>query len=866
MTLVSDPPVVAPEPEAPAPPTRGPRQAMSWMRSWRVPVRLAQRDLRRRPGRTVLVALLVAVPVTALALLDVSYRTTQAAQGAWIPEVFGTADAIATLPVEPDAAHCPDCLARADVETALPDGTRQLWSTQAGIPLRTPEQRKGLGVRVANTDVADPLYTGSYSLVSGRWPTADNQVALQPDLAKFLGVTVGDEFSLVHQSRRFEVVGLIDRGGWQSAQMIAPGFDFSVVRPRNLSDVGAFDLPSSFDVHTTDMNLGLNGEVQIRPGSNGAATYTDSEQAAVDQSLILGWLGGVLAMSVLGVVIAAAFAISGRRQLVAIGQLSASGASRQTLARTFGLYGAFTAAVGVAVGLLAALVIYLRWPINSQGHAVVNWLDIAVIAVTAIAVATFAALAPTRSLTRVSVLSALAGRRPVGAVPGWLTRAGVALFAGGLLVTFVATRSGADGGGEEAGMLVALGMIAAVLGVCALAPRIVDRFGSLASRRGGSIRLAARSITRHRPRAAAVLASLLVVGMVAAGVAAAAEYRMQENEAEAAADLFTRSDLVWAQSSGLAQEQDGSLSTTPLALENVGALQADAESAIGPSTWTSAPLAYQPLQADTTEAFPFALVATDEILDLFGLSAASRQAIAGEDGPVLLIRRTYTDLVLPGIVAPELEVELPWPLISPLATQNEGWAVVPQAVTFGVAGHDLTQKDWDALWLLSQDSSEGLAYVGVDESGQSTTWSLSYYASSHQGFRLTAAQVRIALVVVPLLLVMLLVSIGMALWAVESRDERDVLVAVGASPATLARFAGWRAGGLTFGAMLIAVPMGLCVAWAVARAAHGFIAIPWLLGGLLLFAVPAVIGVGALACSALAQRIRPVRMSTLTAD
>ena len=87
-----------------------------------------------------------------------------------------------------------------------------------------------------------------------------------------------------------------------------------------------------------------------------------------------------------------------------------------------------------------------------------------------------------------------------------------------------------------------------------------------------------------------------------------------------------------------------------------------------------------------------------------------------------------------------------------------------------------------------------------------------------------------------------------------------------ASPATLARVAGWRAGGLTFGAMVIAVPMGWCVAWTIGRAAHAAIAVPWLLGGLLLFAVPAVIGVGAVACSALAQRVRPVRMSSLTTD
>jgi len=801
--------------------------------------------------------------VTALVLLDVSHRTTQAAQGAWIPEVFGKADAIATVAVDPGASNCPDCLARTDVEAVLPDGTRQLWSTQAGIPIRTPEQRRGRNVTVSNTNVTDQIYTDAYSLVSGRWPAADNQVALQPDLAKFLGVTLGDEFSLVHQSRRFEVVGLIESGGWRS-EMIAPGFDFSVVRPSSLSDVGAFDLPGSFDVNRTDMNVGMYGELQIRPGSNGMSDYTD--QGSVATGLILGWLGGVLAMSMLGVVTAAAFAISGRRQLVAVGQLSASGASQRTLARTFGLYGSLTAAVGVTVGVIAALVVHIQWPqwFNSGRHAVVNWLDIVVIAATAIAVATVAALAPTRSLTRVSVLSALAGRRPVGAVPRWLSRAGAGLFIGGLLVTLIAIRYGADGGGTEAGMLVALGMIAAVLGVCALAPRIIDRFGALASRRGGSIRLAARSMTRHRPRSAAVLASLLVVGMVAAGVAAAAEYRIQENEAEAAGDLPSRSDLVWVESRSEGFADDMPWSSAPLTLVDVASMRIEAERVIGPATWTSAALAHQPL-SDPAENNS-AMVATDEVLDLFDLSAQTRQAIADADGPVSVTRRAPAEGPQSDVFAPELQFDLQWQLMSPAAAQNENWAVVPQALEFGVASQDITAADQAALWLLSADNSEGLAYLGMDASGESTSWSVATYIYSDGGFRLTASQLRAFLLAASLLLVMLLVSIGMALWAVESRDERDVLVAVGASPTTLARVAGWRAGGLTFGAMLIAVPMGVLVSWAIARAVRGSIAIPWLLAALLLFAVPAVIGLGALACSALAQRVRPVRMSTLTAD
>ena len=449
---------MAPEPGAPAPPTRGARRSPSLLCGWRVPVRLAQRDLRRRPGRTVLVALLVAVPVTALVLADVTYRTSQAEEGAWIPQVFGPADAVATLAADPDMSNCPECAGRADVEPALPEGTRQLWLTQAGIPLRTPEQRVGQGVTVSNTDVTDPLYVGSYSLAQGEWPSTDDEVALQSELADFLGVTVGDDFSLAHQTRRFEVVGLIEWGGRQSA--------------------------------------------------------------------------------------------------------------------------------------------------------VCSW---------------------------------------------------------------------------------------------------------------------------HRPRAAAVLALLLVAGVAAAGVAAAVEHRIQGNEAAAAA-VLTRSDLVWVQSSSQLLVTDSSWSTTPLALIDVPTVHSDAEKAIGPATWTSAALAYQPNRTNPAEANLFSVVATDEVLDLFGLSAPHRQAIADANGPVLVTLTQYsTDRSFAEVVAPELQLNLPWPLISPAAAAGDDWTVVLEAIEFGVAGHDVTPKEQVALLMLSTDNSEGLAYLGMDASGGSTTWSLATYTYGDEG-------------------------------------------------------------------------------------------------------------------------------------
>ena len=50
---------------------------MSRLAPWRVAARLARREVRRRPGRTVLVSLLVVVPVLVLLVASAVWRTDQ---------------------------------------------------------------------------------------------------------------------------------------------------------------------------------------------------------------------------------------------------------------------------------------------------------------------------------------------------------------------------------------------------------------------------------------------------------------------------------------------------------------------------------------------------------------------------------------------------------------------------------------------------------------------------------------------------------------------------------------------------------------------------------------------------------------------
>ena len=119
---------------------------------------------------------------------------------------------------------------------------------------------------------------------------------------------------------------------------------------------------------------------------------------------------GALVLTVVGIVISAAFAVGARRQLVTIGQLSASGASPTTVRTALVLQGTVTGLVGAVAGLgLAAVLLGLGAPPawssaldqridalrRSGGRELVAVISIGVVA------ATVAALIPARYGRRV---------------------------------------------------------------------------------------------------------------------------------------------------------------------------------------------------------------------------------------------------------------------------------------------------------------------------------------------------------------------------------------------------------------------------------------------------------------------------------
>ncbi len=132
----------------------------------------------------------------------------------------------------------------------------------------------------------------------------------------------------------------------------------------------------------------------------------------------------------------------------------------------------------------------------------------------------------------------------------------------------------------------------------------------------------------------------------------------------------------------------------------------------------------------------------------------------------------------------------------------------------------------------------------------------------------TPFQVELILAGIALLFALLVVGTSLALAAAESRDERDVLTVAGASPRTLAFAAGAKAWLLAGIGALLAVPVGMLPVAVFVAANDGDMdfVVPYRTIALLALAVPTVVALVALATSAAAQRLRPVRVSTALFD
>jgi putative ABC transport system permease protein len=883
--------------------------------------RLARREVRRRPGRTLLVALLVALPTIALGGAAIIAATAQRTPTEKYRASYGTADFVVDAssptvegaPVDPAAALL--TAARATFGAA----TRVATHATSSLAARVQDATVARGTRskylvVISTDLRDRLIAPLYDLRSGRSPQTVDEVVVSSSLADAWHLEPGDTLTLSRPASSATVVGVVrdrNRYSWTGVLGLA-GNRFAL--PENAGRV--FLLVDTPQPVSYSQSLGVN-KAGFSTQRERVYTPDHNEFAAPsDPVLLLGSVFAIVGFAVLSIIVTAAFATSARRQLVTIGQLTSNGAPGRLVRTSLALQGAWSAVVGLVV---SAMVLGLGFGFGRSALADLVGRDVPhlsipigqliTVAVIAVLSSTVAAYLPARSATRVSVLDALAGRRPLASVPRRLLPIGIVALAAGvgleLLTTLAVT--GQDGGSSSNAFLVsgAVGALLILAGMCCASPAIVSVLGPLARRLRGAGRLTARSIARSRPRTAAVVAA--IAAFAAVGIAVST-FQVTDRAHSGVMNAYLPDNVVLLTANSCPNERSATTQqaeTDPTRpYESCTLTDPDADSvsevddilsgaARTTLRWaTFDPAPYDPTAPPVTDAIalqePGAIaVATPQLLDLMGVSSGDRTALSTTG--LLAVSDPVNWLSTP---SPPLDQSTG--LLSLTLRTRAGDRAVRAATNrdplryYGLANSilitdakanslDLAVRDIGTLYSLPQSLREdqrvelSFLYGGMlrpSESGESTSLNLAFsYVRPPTSSGVIETLIALAILVVTLLIV----AIGLALTAAESKDERDVLVSVGARPRTLSSLSGLRAFVLSAFGVLLAVPVGLVPTIVVIRASQAGEAIPegpvvpWLTIVLLL-CIPFVAYAAARTASAIARRVRPVRLSNSAFD
>ena len=909
MTLLEDPPAAGVRPVEPA------RPAVPSAARWRLAARLARREVRRRPGRTALVTLLVAGPVMAMVFGSVLVRTQADTWAEKFQRTGGQADV---------RLEMWDSDGRATTGTGLTD---EEWT--ARLPAGSTFERYGRTYALASGggqtsfiqfldfDLDAPLVRGVVEVRDGRAPTAADEIALDRSTADHFDVGVGDVLTLDSPAGDWTVTGIVRHSdSFREPLFIFGEFDWERVAAGHRGEQIFIDLPAGTSPEETAALVGELGAFGNAFARDVLPGFIDSDTGEPSTAAMAwGWVAGALALCVVSIVIASAFATSARRQLVSLGQLSANGADRRLLRRTLALQGSWSGLIGSIAGVGVALVALVlshdlaEFVVSRRlGSYEIAAGDLAIVVVTGVAAATVAALVPARSTVRVPVLAALAGRRPLGVVPRRLVPIGLALFAGGTALMAFAAAASTGGDGSNANLHAAvavLGGLGALFGMCCITPLAVDAVGRVGARAAGSWRLAARSLARTRTRSAGVVTAIAATAAFAiAGSTALAtsqiEHHYPDEILNVPLDAVIVTSAVWPEYDFENGIVDPPLYTpitiTDELVDQVMAITGGTSTVRRAAVWDPAPFpedrygtSAEGLPMDVTGSM---VIADPVVLEMIGLSERDRARL-DEIGAMTLFdvsggeveesfeqvidiegsgERTFR--VAATTEAFESQGGVWGTLVTEKAARELGLAVVDDAVVVRAA-EDLNGDQLRRLMDLQRELNPaefGPLVFDVPETGTDTAEPVQIVAPPYPGNDVRTDLIQLSIAAAALLLTLFVVAVGLALSAAESRDERDVLTAVGAKPSTLRRVAAEKAVLMSLTGTLLALPAGLLLIVAVLRAIDDGnpgptpIDVSWLTLGLLVLGVPLLAGVVTWIGSSIAQRLRPVHMSTLHAD
>ncbi len=482
--------------------------------------RWAWRLFKREWRQQLLILLLVVVAVAAVVVgAAVAVNTPPPANAG-----FGTADDLAIYTSSGNAKQASNL----DLHSVYAQilalehrfGTVQIIENET---YRVPGSTQTYQLR--SQDPHGPYGGPMLQLLSGHFPTGPNQIALTSGLASQLDLRVGDTWSQGGKT----VVGTV-----QNPQSLLD--EFALVAP------GQVTHPTTVDV--------LFDAPGVDPGRIGSNVYTPSQNGnsnPINPDTI------VLALATIGMLLIALVSVGGftvlaQRRIRAIGMLESMGATDRNVRLVLRANGVIVGAVGALLGLALGLAAWLAYrPHNEQSaHHLIRmfalpWTVIAVAMVLAVVATFLAAGHPARAITRVPVVSALAGRpSPPRQIHRSFVPGVIALVIGFFM--FAASGAAASSGA----IWLIPGFVALVTGIILMAPFFLASLARVGRKAPIAIRLALRDLSRYRARSGSALSAISVGVLIAVVICAVAVARYSNVYDYVGPNLAPNELAVWS--------------------------------------------------------------------------------------------------------------------------------------------------------------------------------------------------------------------------------------------------------------------------------------------------------------------------------
>ena len=350
------------------------------------------------------------------------------------------------------------------------------------------------------------------SLLSGRYPSGSDQVAVTQGVASAFHLSVGATWNVAGVERR--VVGIV-----QNPQSLLD--EFALVAPGQVTN------PTGVMVLFDDPGgpPGSFKGAQIETPATVAQSNPINPETISLVALVLGML--LIALVSIG-----GFSVLAQRRMRSIGMLESTGATDRHVRLVVSANGAVVGVVGAILGFGLGLAVWLvyRPSLEQSAHHLIGilalpWNVVIAAMVLAVVAAFFAASRPARAITKVPIVQALSGR-PVA--PRQIHRSALPGIVFLVLAFLLLGYSGStdSGSGSSGAPELLFGIVLLIPGLILLAPFFLSLAARLGRHAPIATRLALRDLARYRARSGSAVAAISIGVLIAVIVmlAAAARY------------------------------------------------------------------------------------------------------------------------------------------------------------------------------------------------------------------------------------------------------------------------------------------------------------------------------------------------------